>query len=231
MPAPPAHAKTELNSSSRGPRYDRRDFVSEYRLQYRGTLFPIRSGEVILGRSSYASIVVNNPLASREHAVVRAAAGRLEVQDLGSKNGTYVNGKRVQGTISVDDGDIIKIGTDVLEVAKVSALDPQQLRVATEPGRSAAHVVEGDTTVNLGRSIELAEALVAACPVERRDSIATEVLDIMTEVLGSVRLDTADRGRARKLMESLTEWSLPEETEQRRKDIVTKLTESDPARH
>ena len=48
--------------------------MSEYRLQYRGTLFPIRSGEVILGRSSYASIVVNNPLASREHAVVRAAA-------------------------------------------------------------------------------------------------------------------------------------------------------------
>jgi hypothetical protein len=32
-------------------------------------------------------------------------------------------------------------------------------------------------------------------------------------------------------MESLTEWSLPEETEQRRKDVVARLIESDPARH
>jgi pSer/pThr/pTyr-binding forkhead associated (FHA) protein len=214
----------------RGPGYDRRVFVSEYRLQYRGTLFPIRAGEVILGRSSYASIVVNNPLASREHAVVRAAAGRLEVQDLGSKNGTYVNGKRVQGTIGVDDGDVIKIGTDVIEVAKVSALDPQQLRVATEPGRSSTHVVEGDTTVNLGRSIDLAEALVAACPEERRESIASEVLDILTEVLGSVKLDSGDRGRGRKLMETLGDWNLPDETEQRRKDMVAKLADSSPAR-
>jgi len=201
--------------------------VSEYRLQYRGTLFPIRSGEVILGRSSYASIVVNNPLASREHAVVRAVAGRLEVQDLGSKNGTFVNGKRVQGSCSVDDGDVIKIGTDVLEVAKVSALDPQQLRMATEPGRSPPQGSEGDTTVNLGRSIELAEALVAACPVERRENIAMEVLDILGEVLASVRLDDVDRTRARKLTATLGEWTLPDDIEERRKDTAAKLADSD----
>ena len=53
--------------------------VNEYRIQYRGTLFPVRNGELTLGRSSYASIVVNNPLASREHAILRPVTGGLEV--------------------------------------------------------------------------------------------------------------------------------------------------------
>ena len=199
--------------------------MSEYRLQFRGTLFPIRSAEVILGRSSYASIVVNNPLASREHAVVRAVGGRLEVQDLGSKNGTYVNGKRIQGTYGVDDGDVIKIGTDVLEVAKVSALDPQQLRMATEPGRTPAQSMEGDTTVNLGRSIELAETLVAGAPVERHAALAVEVLDIVNEVLASVRLDDADRKRGRALMDALAAWNLPSESEARRRELSSRLAD------
>src|ERR1043165_8988062 len=108
--------------------------VTEYRLHYRGTLFPIRSGEVILGRSSYASIVVNNPLASREHAVVRSVGGRLEVADLGSKNGTYVNGKRIEGSTRVDAGDVVKIGTDTIEIARMNAQAPQTQRVATALG-------------------------------------------------------------------------------------------------
>ncbi len=197
--------------------------VTEYRLQFRGTLFPIRSGDVILGRSSYASIVVNNPLASREHAVVRAAGGRLEVQDLGSKNGTYVNGNRVNGTCAVDEGDVIKIGTDVLEVAKASALDPQQLRMATEPGRSSAQSLDGDTTVNLGRSIELVEAMVAATPLERRATIASEVLDIASELVAEARLDDGERRRARAVVETLGQWNLPDAAEQRRKDVAAKL--------
>src|SRR5689334_7442971 len=109
--------------------------VNEYRIQYRGTLFPIRSGELTLGRSSYASIVVNNPLASREHAILRPVAGGLEVVDLGSKNGTYVNGDRLLGSRPIAPGDRIKIGTVVVEIVQVAARDASSLRVATHPGR------------------------------------------------------------------------------------------------
>ncbi|HEX3596201.1 MAG TPA: FHA domain-containing protein [Polyangiaceae bacterium] len=205
--------------------------MTEYRLQYRGTLFPIRSGEVILGRSSYASIVVNNPLASREHAVVRAAGGKLEVQDLGSKNGTYVNGTRVEGKRTVDEGDVIKIGTDVFEVAKASALDPQQLRVATEPGRIATESLDGDTTVNLGRSLELAETLVAAGPADRRALIATEVLSIVVELVTESRLDRAERDRARTLTQAMRAWELSPENERRLEEVAAMLVESSPASH
>jgi hypothetical protein len=200
--------------------------VTEYRLQFRGTLFPVRSGEIILGRSSYASIVVNNPLASREHAVVRSKSGRLEVADLGSKNGTYVNGKRIEGAIPVDAGDVIKIGTDVIEIARISAQDPQQLRVATEPGRTPGQATDGDTTVNLGRSVELAEALVAAAPIERRPTIAADVMDVLDELMADGRLDASERPRARAVLESLRDWALSPEFEQRRSELATKLVES-----
>jgi hypothetical protein len=200
--------------------------VTEYRLQFRGTLFPIRSGEIILGRSSYASIVVNNPLASREHAVVRSAGGRLEVADLGSKNGTYVNGTRIEGAVPVDVGDVIKIGTDVIEIARISAQDPQQLRMATEPGRGPGQALDGDTTVNLGRSVELSEALVAASPVERRPVIAHDVMDILSELLAEGRLDGPDRQRAKAVLETLRGWALSPALEQRRSDLAAKLMES-----
>jgi hypothetical protein len=200
--------------------------VTEYRLQFRGTLFPIRSGEIILGRSSYASIVVNNPLTSREHAVVRSAGGRLEVADLGSKNGTYVNGTRIQGAVPIDVGDVIKIGTDVLEVARISAQDPQQLRMATEPGRAPGQDLDGDTTVNLGRSVELAETIVTAAPVERRPVVASDVMDILSELHAEGRLDASERQRARAVLEALRGWGLSPELDQRRSDIVARLMES-----
>jgi pSer/pThr/pTyr-binding forkhead associated (FHA) protein len=204
--------------------------VTEYRLQFRGTLFPIRSGEVILGRSSYASIVVNNPLASREHAVVRSVGGKLEVADLGSKNGTYVNGKRIEGAHPVDEGDVIKIGTDAIEVAKMSAQDPQQLRMATEPGRVPGSAsLEGDTTVNLGRSLELAETIASVAPEERQASIALEVLNILTELQSESRMEGSDRRRASDLLDKLKGWALAPEVEQRRASLSTKLAESKPA--
>ncbi|HVU00745.1 MAG TPA: FHA domain-containing protein [Polyangiaceae bacterium] len=109
--------------------------MTEWRLEFRGTLFPMRGGELTLGRSSYASIVVNNPLTSREHAVVRAVGGRVEIEDLGSKNGTFVNDKRITGPYRLEVGDRIKIGTDVIDVVRVSPGDPGRLRAITLPGK------------------------------------------------------------------------------------------------
>jgi pSer/pThr/pTyr-binding forkhead associated (FHA) protein len=122
--------------------------VSEWRLEYRGTLFPFRGSELTLGRSSYASIVVNNPRASREHAVIRSAGSKLEVMDLGSRNGTLVNGTRITTPQRLEAGDRIQIGVDVIEVLRASPEDPLRLRADTLTGRQAAgqELTEGETT-------------------------------------------------------------------------------------
>lgn len=123
--------------------------MTEWRLEHRGTLFPVRGSELTLGRSSYASIVVNNPLASREHAVVRLVAGKLEVVDLGSRNGTFVNGVRVTAPQRLEVGDRITIGADVIDVLRPSAEDPGRMRAITLSGRQTGKPApfEGETEV------------------------------------------------------------------------------------
>lgn len=90
--------------------------VQTYWLRYRGTRFPVRRGEYILGRSPYCSIVVSNALASRQHCAVRLSASGLSIVDLGSRNGTSVNGEKLREERMLNPGDIIRVGSDGIEV-------------------------------------------------------------------------------------------------------------------
>jgi len=66
-------------------------------------------GGLDIGRTSDNQIVVNDPLASRKHARLVAASEGLTIEDLGSANGTFVNGRREQRTV-LRERDIITIG-------------------------------------------------------------------------------------------------------------------------
>lgn len=66
-------------------------------------------GGLNIGRTSDNQIVVNDPLASRKHARLVAASEGLTIEDLGSANGTFVNGRREQRTV-LRERDIITIG-------------------------------------------------------------------------------------------------------------------------
>ena len=63
-----------------------------------------------LGRTARADFIVNAPLVSRLHCRITAdASGALQVEDLGSTNGTLVNGKRVDRA-ALKDGDTLGVG-------------------------------------------------------------------------------------------------------------------------
>jgi pSer/pThr/pTyr-binding forkhead associated (FHA) protein len=51
---------------------------------------------------------------SRRHALIRVTGDRAEIEDLGSRNGTYVGGRRITGRVTLGDGDEIAIGPAVL---------------------------------------------------------------------------------------------------------------------
>jgi hypothetical protein len=202
--------------------------VHEYRIQFRGTLFPVRSGELTLGRSSYASIVVNNPLASREHAIIRPVPGGLEVVDLGSKNGTFVNGARLEGSIPIGPGDRVKIGTDVLEIVQVAARDVASLRVATSPGRPAGEVTEGETTLHWQRSLDLAENLLEGCTSELQRAASVETITrlldaFFTEVPGGVPTGR-DQKRVLRIADALRAWNLGPSVESWRRLLDARLS-------
>ncbi len=66
--------------------------------------------ECVIGSAPGSEILVNDPTVSRRHAVLRQVAGRYEVADLGSTNGTFVNGRRVSGAAALADHDVVQLG-------------------------------------------------------------------------------------------------------------------------
>lgn len=87
------------------------------------------SGQLVIGRDTASDVVLQDGDASRRHASVSVDGPTARVEDLGSTNGTYVNGERLEGARSLSDGDQVRIGSTVIEyrdaaVAGVAAEAP-----------------------------------------------------------------------------------------------------------
>jgi len=77
------------------------------------------AGHLTLGRGDDAGLVIDDPEMSRTHAVIGQTPDGLEVRDLSSLNGTWVNGERIGGPTALVPGDIVKIGKTRIEVLAV----------------------------------------------------------------------------------------------------------------
>lgn len=97
----------------------------------------IRSEQTI-GRGE-VDIVIEDPKLSRRHALVRPAEGGIEIEDLGSLNGTFVGGERIGEPRLVHGGEHVKLGDTTIEVARVAAGQPT---VFASPPDADATVLE-----------------------------------------------------------------------------------------
>ena len=102
-----------------------------YRLKWTNGRALLDEGEHVIGRHPDVEIFLNSAGVSRHHARIRIAAGLATLEDLGSKNGTFVGNQQVEGPRSIGDGDIIRVGTVKLTLSTVQT--PSTTR--TEPGR------------------------------------------------------------------------------------------------
>src|SRR5205085_8469480 len=75
----------------------------------------VGSGGATLGRSRQCDVVVDDPNVSRTHAELRPRGGSWVLTDLGSTNGSRVNGRMVSGPTVVKSGDEIELGTAVMK--------------------------------------------------------------------------------------------------------------------
>jgi pSer/pThr/pTyr-binding forkhead associated (FHA) protein len=93
-----------------------------------GERHPI-TNELSLGREK-SDLVIDDPEISRSHAVLRAVDGGLEIKDVGSANGTFVNGTRIEanGAHRLNDGDLIKLGRTTLQVEAPKPVNPTVVR-------------------------------------------------------------------------------------------------------
>ncbi len=79
----------------------------------RGNIYPIRRS-IVIGRKE--GLILDDPTVSSMHAKFALEEGKLVVWDLGSSNGTYVNGKRIRGATMLKENDLIKIGDTIFVV-------------------------------------------------------------------------------------------------------------------
>lgn len=118
-------------------------------------LAPVRvepGREVTLGRSPECSMQLPAAGASRRHAAIAWRGARVVLRDLGSTNGTFLNGERVEGEVPLESGDRITIGGVEIRYCcveagtAVSQLDATRMVVSSWPSAaaSASETLRGD---------------------------------------------------------------------------------------
>jgi hypothetical protein len=111
--------------------------VPRFKLRLGSKTLVVPEGQHDIGRITDCWLTVDDELASRHHARIHARDDRLELEDLGSRNGTFVNGQRLEGRHVLEDGDRIRIGRQMIAVLgsdSSSGDEDEQLRRTLAPG-------------------------------------------------------------------------------------------------
>jgi DNA-binding winged helix-turn-helix (wHTH) protein len=101
------------------------------RLIWRRETFDVPAGESVIGRDRACAIHMDADSVSRHHARLNVTAGAVSIEDLGSKNGTWVAGERIQGTVSLTDGTSIRLGSETIRFELT--VDDRPTKTATTP--------------------------------------------------------------------------------------------------
>ncbi len=166
----------------------------------KGTIFALPEGEVSVGREACNPVCLNDPSVSRRHCLFKRDGEAIEVTDLESFNGTFVNGIPVKAR-RVEHGDQVAVGDTLLllltrEAEELMSQSPVQLDEGGLVTRSAVRL-RGDESLYL-RPERLRARL---APDDRVARDLGALLEI-SKALGSARdLDTLQR----QLLESLLE--------------------------
>lgn len=137
--------------------------MRRYELRQGGTSFPLRQGDTLVGRSAYCTILLQSPRASRRHFLLTLTGDDLYASDLGSANGTSVNGTRITGLTRLSPGDRISVGDEGFDVA-VTEQDPQAglSRPTTRPGELNEATTTETTITDLEMLLPFAPRLMTA---------------------------------------------------------------------
>lgn len=131
--------------------------------------------EITLGRAATNSIILEDNSVSRSHSVLQAAGEGFTIRDIGSRNGTFVNEKKIQGEVTLSHRDTIKIGIYTL---RYLAEPLEEMVPAREEATPRVEETEGTPTEMVMPPVE--EAPAAEAPTGER-TINEDIQEIMAE--------------------------------------------------
>jgi pSer/pThr/pTyr-binding forkhead associated (FHA) protein len=118
----------------------------------RNTVKTLPLGDCLIGRGDECQVRTNSPLVSRQHCLVHVTKESAILRDLGSTNGTLVNGKRILNERPLVPGDLVQIGPVVFEFRdEIVAATAPAIRVDPAAKLSSGELpnVEVTETLNL----------------------------------------------------------------------------------
>jgi two-component system, NtrC family, response regulator AtoC len=142
-----------------------------------------RETDVTFGRSRGATISIETEKVSRMHARIRRTLDGVEIEDLGSRNGTRVNGERIEGVRRLSNGDEISIGPIHAIINLTSGLF-QKSAVVDAPTAEARVAAEVDRSVRYRRPLTLALIRVANDDVLESMARTLRPMDLIGEDVG-----------------------------------------------
>jgi predicted component of type VI protein secretion system len=88
-----------------------------------GAAFTLEGDQITIGRDSVNGIVINDAEISRRHARLTFQGGKYVLEDLGSTNGTFVNGQRLAGPRVLKAGEVVSLGEQIVMVFEATNFD------------------------------------------------------------------------------------------------------------
>lgn len=79
-----------------------------------GATFALEGDQLIIGRDAASGVAINDAEVSRKHARLTFQGGKYVLEDLGSTNGTFVNGQRLVSSTVLKPGDVVSLGEQIV---------------------------------------------------------------------------------------------------------------------
>jgi DNA-binding winged helix-turn-helix (wHTH) protein len=99
---------------------DTRDMTPVCSLAAEGQTVLIREGETLIGRDATCGLCLQTSTVSRRHALISVRGRTAVIEDLGSRNGTFIGGRRLVAPAKLTHGDVVKLGEVLLTFRMVS---------------------------------------------------------------------------------------------------------------
>lgn len=115
-----------------------------------GATFSLEGDQLVIGRDTASAIAINDAEVSRKHARLNFQGGKYVIEDLGSTNGTFVNGQRLVSPVVLKSGDVISLGEQIVLMYEVLTADV------------------GETVISARRSVPVSRPAPAPAPVQQQ---------------------------------------------------------------
>jgi pSer/pThr/pTyr-binding forkhead associated (FHA) protein len=89
-----------------------------------GVTFPLEGDQLTIGRDASNGVAINDAEVSRKHSRLSFQGGKYVLEDLGSTNGTFINGQRLSGPAVLKPGDVVSLGEQIVLMYDSVNLDP-----------------------------------------------------------------------------------------------------------